>query len=310
MVIGRDRSILDPNIVGSVRRPELTLVAVCTGWGTIPLVARSVDLPPQAIVFSRLAIAALGLGAVLLFDRRRHGSTGPRLLSFKPARCALVAAILAAHWVSFFAAYDRAASGTVILIVYLAPVGVAALAPRALGELHTRRTLGALAVAAVGFLLVAAPAVRSSSAVGLALAGFAAASFVAILILTKPLAEAYGGLRITLIEMAGAALILAPVAALTDWGEPEPAWALLLVLGLVHTALGTGLYLSALAQVPATHVGILGYLEPVSVVLLGWLFLDESPGPATLAGGALIVLAGWLTVTGPRSVEVPARVPG
>ncbi|MDQ1436407.1 MAG: hypothetical protein QOK43_36 [Acidimicrobiaceae bacterium] len=287
-----------------MRRPRLTLVAVCSGWGTIPLLVRHVDLPAQAIVFSRLAIAAVGLGAALAWERRTGRRTGPPVGSWRPVLCVLTAAVLAFHWVSLFAAYQRAPSSTVILIVYLAPVGIAALSPRFLGERHSRRTLIALALGAAGFGLVVGPALRSSDAAvttaGLVLAGLAGCSFVALVLLSKPLAEAYGGLRTAFIEMAGASVLLLPVAALTGWGPPRPTWAWLVVLGLVHTALGTGLYLGALARVPATAVGILGYLEPAAVVLLGWLFLHESPAPATLAGGILIVLAGWLTVT-----EVP-----
>lgn len=291
-----------------VRRPELTLVAVCSGWGTIPLLVRHVDLPASAIVFSRLSIAAVGLGAVVVAERRR-GRGGRRLLSFRPGLCAAAAAILAVHWLALFAAYERAASGTVILIVYLAPVGVAALAPLLLGERHGRRTLAALALGLAGFVLVAAPAVRSSSVAGLLLAGLAAVTFVALVLVSKPLAEAYGGLRIAFMEMAGATVLLAPVAAASGWGPPRPAWGWLVVLGLVHTALGTALYLEGLARVPATHVAILGYLEPAAVVVLGWLFLNEDPGPSTLVGGALIVAAGWLTVARPV-VEVPTGVPG
>jgi drug/metabolite transporter (DMT)-like permease len=315
-----------------VRRPELTLAAVCTGWGSIPLVVRQVDLPAPAIVFGRLSIATLGLALALLVTRRRFdradaayaasarpngpGPLPPTALpaptASQPVRCIIAAAILAGHWVALFAAYQRASSGTVILIVYMAPVAIAALAPRTLGERHTRRTLAALALAAAGFVLVAAPAIRGSttttdenSTAGIALAAIAGATFVALILVSKPLAEIYGGLRLAFLEMSGAALCLLPVAVFTAWGSPQPEWAWLIVLGLVHTALGTALYLGALAQVPATNVGILGYLEPAAVVVLAWLVLHERPGPSTIAGGALIVLGGWLTI----ATEVPARVP-
>src|SRR5207248_1732323 len=49
---------------GPVRRHYLTLVAVCTFWGTIPLIVRDVHVPAAAIVSVRLWVAAFGLGAV------------------------------------------------------------------------------------------------------------------------------------------------------------------------------------------------------------------------------------------------------
>jgi drug/metabolite transporter (DMT)-like permease len=285
-----------------MRRPELALVGVCTGWGTIPMLVAEVDLPASAIVFCRLAIAAVGLAAALAVAR----TPGPPLLSHRPAACLATAAVLAAHWVALFAAYQRAPSGTVSLIVFLAPVGIAALAPRMLGERVTRRTIAAVAIGATGAALVVVPgATGDVQTSGLLLAVLAGVLFVALVLMSKPLAEVYGGLRVTLIEMAGAAAFLVPVALATDWGSPQPEWGWLLVLGLVHTALGTSIYLAVLARIPATSVGILGYLEPAAVVLLGWLFLSEDPALVTLAGGALVVLAGWLTVTG--EVE---RVPG
>jgi drug/metabolite transporter (DMT)-like permease len=120
----------------------------------------------------------------------------------------------------------------------------------------------------------------------------AAALFVALILLSKPLAATYGGLRLAFMELAGAGLLLIPVAAATRWPPPEAAWLWVVVLGVVHTALGITLYLSVLAKVPATHVGILGYLEPVVVVAAAWLWLGQRPGLATVAGGLLVVAAG------------------
>src|SRR6185436_9104777 len=102
------------------------------------------------------------------------------------------------------------------------------------------------------------------------------------------------GVRLAFAELLVASVVLLPIAAFSDVGRPEGTWAWLLVLGVVQTALGVGLYLSALARLPATDVGILGYLEPASAVVFGWVFLSETPDAATIAGGLLIVAAGVL----------------
>ena len=289
-----------------MRRASLTLAAVCLAWGTIPAVADWSGLPAAVIAFGRVSIAALGLGAAIWVQRRfAADATGPRPFSVAPRRCVAAGAVLAVHWAALFAAYRRASPGAVILIVYLAPVGIAALAPRTLGERVGPRTVAALAFAVAGVVFVAAPA--GAAGAGIVYAGLAAATFVVLILLSKPLSEIYGGLRLTFIEMVGATVFLLPFAAATSWGAVDADWAWLLVLGLGHTALGTAMYLGALARVPATVAGILGYLEPVSVVFFSWWLLSETPRLSMLAGGVLILIAAGLTMNGEREVQ---RVPG
>jgi len=300
-------------VVGTSQRTRwyLVLAAVCLFWGTIPVVIRDVDLDGIAIAFVRVWVAAVGL-AVFLAVRVRRGTDGPapvRLLSRAPGRCVASGIILAAHWSAMFAAYKRAPADVVIFVVFLAPLGIAALAPAVLGERVGPRTLAALAVAIAGAALVSRPATAGDTA-GLLLAGFAAASFAALILIAKPLAQIYGGLRITLIEMTVAGVALIPAVAVVGWRTPEWSWTWLVVLGLVHTATGTALYLAALARLPATHVGILGYLEPVGVVLFAWPLLDATPAIATIAGGGLIVAAGVLVVRASAVEEEPTHVPG
>jgi DME family drug/metabolite transporter len=289
-----------------VRRPYLVLVAVFVTWGSIPLIVRSIALPAAAIVAVRLWVASVVLGAVIRFGRR---GDQPRLLSVRPGRCATVGAILAVHWMALFEAYKRAPAATVILIVYLAPVGVAALAPKALGEVVGRRTLAALGIGLVGFVLVVGRGAQRVGTPGLLLSVAAAVTFVALVVMSKPLAEAYGGLRLAFMEMTGAGIVLIPIALGQAWGSPHAAWLWLVVLGAVHTALCIALYLGGLARVPATHVGILGYIEPASVVVCSWIVLGQNPSVATVGGGVLIAVAGAMVVRPTKSVEVAAGVP-
>ncbi|HUP87384.1 MAG TPA: DMT family transporter [Acidimicrobiales bacterium] len=306
-----------------MRRALLSLVVVCTTWGTIPLLARRVELPPGAIVFVRVWVGAAGLAVVALLrghDRRTADSP-----AFAPAlgwRAILVGPLLAVHWTAMFAGYQHAPDDIVVFVVFLAPVGIALAAPAVLGERLTRSTIAALAVAVVGFVLVTAPSLgaggESGSRSGIAYAALSGLTLVILVLVSKPLAERHGGFRLTRIELTGAGLVLIPVAAGVDWGRPTAAqWASLVVLGVVHTAAGITLYLNALAVVPATQVGILGYLEPAAVVVASWVFLSDTPSAATTVGGALIITAGLLVIRsgggdelGATFSEVHVDVPG
>lgn len=299
-----------------MRRPYLVLAGVTAGWGTIPILVAWSTLPAQLVVAMRLWTGAACLGVVLLVDARLRRSLlgapqpapGPRIFSQRRGLCALAALVLAAHWLALFAAYQKAPVGTVILIVYLAPVGVAALAPRLLGERLGRRTLVALAVATLGFALVAIPTAASAGGTGLALSLIAAVLFVALILISKPLAATYGGLRLAFMELAGAGLVLVPVGLLSAWPAPTADWLWIVVVGVVHTAVGITLYLSVLAKVPATHVGILSYLEPVAVVVAAWVWLDQRPTVATVAGGVLVVAAGIIVATAGTRPRRAARL--
>ncbi|HSL57339.1 MAG TPA: DMT family transporter, partial [Acidimicrobiales bacterium] len=141
---------------------------------------------------------------------------------------------------------------------------------------------------------------------GLALAAFAAVSYAAIMVAGKVMSVPYGGLVLAWMQLTVAAVILVPVAALSGVGWPASAdlgW--ILLIGLGYTAVGLAVWFLALAAIPATHVGILGYLEPAGAVVFGWWLLGESPGVATVIGGVAIAAAG-LSVLRRSTTTVPA----
>jgi len=284
-------------------RATLMVAAVALAWGSVGVFVREVDLPAVVIVAARAGLAAAALGAWLA--RRPERLPGAGVLRHRPARTLLNGVVLAVHWVTFIAALQRAPIGNVLLVIYLAPVGIAVLAPRVLGERVTPRTVLALAVAVAGIALVASQTV-AAEAEGMWFAVASAALYVWLAMLNKPLSSAYGGARLAFIQLLIAGAVLAPFAVAADLGDPSWSWAWLLVLGLGHTAVCIAVYLTALERLPATRVAVLLDLEPVSAVAFGWALLSESPGPATLAGGALVVAAGLLVARPSRAVAVPA----
>lgn len=273
----------------------LLLIGVSTGWGTIPLILREIDLAPSTIAFGRVSIATIGLGAALLLQRGEREL--PRPYSVAPMRCLATGALLAMHWLTMFIAFDRAPAGTVILIIFLSPVGVAAIAPRLLGEHLSPAIAVAVGLGLIGVALIAGPSLDEADPVGLLMAALSMGLLIALNLASKPLAGTYGGLRLAFMETVGAGVVLLPIALWLHRGSLEAAWPWLLLLGLVHTAFGVSMYLSALRHLPLTHVSILTYLEPASVVVLAWLVLKERPSPLTIAGGALVIAAGVLVVS-------------
>jgi drug/metabolite transporter (DMT)-like permease len=288
------------------RRATVLVAAVAVLWGSVGLVVRQIDLPAATLVAGRVWIAAAALG---LWLWRRDVTVGLRGRS--PVRTVVNGAVLAVHWMCFIAALQRAPIGAVLLITYLAPVGIAALAPWVLGEPVRRATLVALALAVAGIALIAGPEAGGGDAAGLLLAGAAAATYVVVALLNKPLSGLHGGSSLAFLQLVVAGLVLVAPAAVAGWGSPGAASLLwLVVLGLVHTALAVGVYLSALTRLPATQVAVLLYLEPVSAVLFGWVVLSEALPVTTVAGGALVVAAGAIVGRGARSAAaVPAPAP-
>ncbi len=99
-----------------------------------------------------------------------------------------------------------------------------------------------------------------------------------------------------------AALCLLPFA----WASPAALGAigardvaLILVLGLVCTALAHTLFIAGLRTISAHTASVIVALEPVYGIALALLLLGEVPGVRTLIGGTLIVGAAFLATRYP-----------
>ncbi len=84
---------------------------------------------------------------------------------------------------------------------------------------------------------------------------------------------------------------------------------LLVVLGLVCTALAHTLFIAALANVTAHTASVVTALEPVYGIALAFALLGEVPGPRTLVGGALIVAAAAFATRRASLAAVGSRRP-
>lgn len=98
----------------------------------------------------------------------------------------------------------------------------------------------------------------------------------------------------------------APFAAPGSDGRRDLVFLVLLAVG--QMALGLALLTLGARLIPATEVALIALLEIVLGPLWVWLAISETPAAATLAGGAIVVLAVVLQVT-ERSGGELARPP-
>ncbi len=273
-------------------RGYLCLVAAGAIWGSIGVIVREIPLPVHQVVFGRVLLGSLLLFAYgAITGEARWPERAPLLLLGSGV-------LLALNWLALFTAFRRVPVAVAILVAYIAPVLVAAIARPALGERVSSASAAALGASLLGIGLVAAPALRGRlDAVGVAAALASALAFAALLLAGKILTRLYPPSAIAAWQTGLATLALLPWALGTDLPSARllispRAGGLLLLLGAVHTAAAGILYFRGLSSVPAHHAGILAYLEPTSGILWAWALLGESPTPLTLLGGALVLAGG------------------
>ncbi len=275
----------------------LMIAGAAVLWGTVGVFLRWVDLPGQEyfVVFMRAAISLCFLTVVIYAGGRREQLR----LGKHPVLLLASGALLTFHWVMFLKALNNLSIGDAEFITYLAPVLVAVLAPFFLKEKLERTTVMALLLALAGMYLISLTG--QSEGTGLNGAGIlyaltAAVTYAFLLLILKKLREDTPTLTITFYQTAVNAALLLPFCAFRYFPVSPRGWVSLVILGTVHTALAGLVYIYAVRKVKAQHVGIIAYLEPLSAVVFGLIFLGEQPGWQDLLGGLLIIAAGALVL--------------
>lgn len=256
-------------------------------FGFAGLFGKWLDLSPVAIVLGRTAIAAAALGVLQL----RAGHVRPPF----ELRLLTNGAVLALHWVSFYAAIQIASVAVGLLGYASFPLFVLVLENTLLGRRWTPRKLATALLVVAGLALIVPRFSWSDSTVqGLGWGCVSGFSFALLTVLNRRFVATRRASDIAFWQNVTAAVCLLPFAWASPWalgaiGLREVG--LLAVLGLACTALAHTLFIASLRRVSAHAASVVAALEPVYGIALALLLLGEVPPLRTLAGGALIVAA-------------------
>jgi len=255
-------------------------------FGFAGLFGKWLTLSPVAIVLGRTAIAAMALGVL----RVRAGERAPF-----DVRLAANGIVLALHWVSFFAAIQVSTVAVGLLGFASFPLFTLLIERVFLARrIQRREAITAVLVTTGLVLLVPELSLANPIVQGLAWGLVSGLTFALLAVMNRRWAMARPATDIAFWQNALAAVALLPFAWASPWalgaiGAREIV--LLVVLGLACTALAHTLFIAALANVTAHTASVIAALEPVYGIVLAFALLGEVPGPRTLAGGALIVVA-------------------
>jgi drug/metabolite transporter (DMT)-like permease len=273
-------------------RAVALMLVVTLLWSIAGVVTRWLDdARGFEITFWRSAFNALAL--VLLLSLLR----GPRVLAGSLRHAGRVLWLSGACWCVMFTAFMLALTLTtvanVLVTMALAPLFTALAARIALGHRLATRTWAAIGLAGAGIAWMYGHELQGGEhllgtlvALGVPIA--AAINWTLIQSL-RTRSEAPDMLPAVLLGALLSAALTLPLAWPLSASGHDIAW--LALLGVVQLAIPCLISVVVARTLPAPELSLLALLEVLFGVAWAWLGAGESPTPAVLGGGALVLLA-------------------
>ena len=284
-----------PQAVPSLAR---TVAVAVAAEGLLTLMDALIKLlsaryPTLQIAFLRYAFGLVGAVAYVAWSP--PGRPTREAVLYNGVR-ALIIVVTAT---TFFFALARLPLADAIALSFIAPVLIALLGALLLGERLDWRIGVALAAGFAGMLLIVGGKMGGAgfdreAAIGAAAVLVSAVGYALNIVVLRHRATRDPLSQIVLFQNLGPALLLA-IPVLWVW-TPLTAGdtVLFAVLGTLGVAAHTMLA-HAFSRIEAARLAPVGYVTLIWGVIFGLLLFAEVPGPATLAGAALIVLGTALT---------------
>jgi drug/metabolite transporter (DMT)-like permease len=279
-------------------RSLLKIHAAVLLFGMIGPFGKLIALPSVLIVAGRVAVAAAALLPVIVARKERLWPDRRRI---RPLWVVL-GAVMALHWIAFFQCVKMAGVAVAVLTFATAPVFVGFLEPWFFRERFSARNIALSFVCVAGVaLLLPRFDMRSVQTIGVLWGLASGFGFAVLSLMYRHAVIRTSPLVLMFWQCAAASVLLAPAWLLAPFTGGGRDIAMIVVLGLVFTALAHGLYVSGMKGVSAHTATVIVTLEPLYAILLAWLLLGEGVGVKTVAGGALILASAFLAAGNRRT---------
>jgi drug/metabolite transporter (DMT)-like permease len=285
------------------RRGQTLVALAAIAWSTAGLFQRELTLDVPTQMAGRAFFAFLALALYLAVAERGHVRRSFLAIGRSGV---VVACCMAVASGGFIVALNHTSVARVLFMQAVSPVAAALIAWPALGERVAPRGWIAMggALAGVGVMMGSPGASDLTGDVAslCMMLGFAIA-----IVITRHRRDVSMAPATCLAQL----ILVATVAPISTPGDVDGRdLALLVAIGAVQMALGMGLFAAGARLVPAAEAALITLLEVILGPIWVWLVLSERPDTATLAGGAIIMLAVVVQVSGDPvgQAEVEAEI--
>ncbi len=258
-------------------------------FGSNGIIASHIQLASTEIVFYRTSIGSLFLFLIFL-STKKHRTFHKHKKQF--LFLILSGISMGLSWLFLYEAYQQIGVSISSLLYYCGPIIVIALAPIIFREkLHPRKLLG-FSYVFIGIILVNGKLFATGNHYFGIFCGIMSAIMYSLMIIFNKKAKNISGLENSLLQLTISFITVACITLLRgdlSFQIPRDSILPLLFLGIVNTGLGCYLYFSKLEKIPVQSVSILGYLEPLSAVIMSVIFLRENMSSIQVIGALLVI---------------------
>ncbi|MDH4986865.1 EamA family transporter [Aminobacter anthyllidis] len=289
----------------TTRNTDLLLTAIAPAiWGSTYIVTTQFLPAGYPLTVAMLRALPAGLLLLLLVRQLPQGIWWARVLVLGALNFSVF------WWLLFVAAY-RLPGGVAATVGAIQPLIVILLARALLGApIRPLSIIAAIAgMAGVALLILTPNAALDPIGIAAGLAG--AVSMAAGTVLSRRWQPPVTPLTFTAWQLTAGGLLLLPVALLQEPSLPALTTANLLGLawlGLIGAALTYILWFRGIARLEPSVVSPLGFLSPMTAVILGWSVLGQSLSVTQIFGMVVVLGSVWLSQRAQQAKLAPAKL--
>ena len=267
-------------------------------FGSVGLFVTRIELPSLEIAFFRSLIGSLVIVMLSFLQGKR-----PDLQAMKRNRGLLMLSgtALGLNWIFLFEAYKRTSLSSATLAYYMSPVILIVLSAFVFRVRITSFKALTILFSILGIMLILFGGEGFSTGgvrmYGI-LSGLVAAVLYALVVVMNKMMERIGGIDRTMSELMISCLVLGTYLSLRGGlslhmikGDSLIA---LLILGVVHTGIAYYLYFSSLEHLDTHYVALFSYMDPMTAMVLAYVFLGEAVNFNMVVGALLILGSSFL----------------